>query len=485
MSRKRWHGDAESLAGVLAKHATSVSWLRHSEDRKHPKLDKAEILKHKSLIAELRDFQENLSFTDLVMQKAFRQVLATNDSALRLSPEQHKDWVQTMGVRLRIMLRHVAQAMAKTPTPFWATSLFEDNKEGDENDDKEGEEEEVAATSEAEQDDTNECDHNDDKQASSSGSWFVWYDPELEAACRCKPCQSKDDKQISSNIFAKPKANSTDSCWVRFEDGTEHELSDLTVERWSAKREVRSKDTIWDGTHLASKSQLKVAYRTDRGMLISLFQGGAQILQVSVAKFSDIVDDTTKTSEKLMTEIASLYAMGKLARDDIYKERERRMKELEQSGLVVTALRKKPGASTSKASAPLATPKAPTSATSKASAPPATPDPTSATSKASAPLATQAPTPKTSKTSAATSRAPASSSSASTKPSSSAMPKSSVLKRPAAGGTLRDVRSRASSPPPPAVRVDSDDLDDFEVHSMADDIFDLAECAFATGLEGE
>eukprot|EP00969_Alexandrium_andersonii_P302885 13388917-Alexandrium_andersonii.AAC.1 len=74
------------------------------------------------MIQRLRAVQPNMSVSQQKMTCAMALVM--NNVNWFLPPEQQEDWRQTCSMRLRVMLRHVAQAECKQPPPKWFTELF-------------------------------------------------------------------------------------------------------------------------------------------------------------------------------------------------------------------------------------------------------------------------------------------------------------------------------------------------------------------------
>ena len=77
------------------------------------------------LIASLKSLQANLAFNQKDVESAFRVLVEKKGVEFGLSDDQVADWVETMSKRLRTMLRHVNQALAKSAQPNWLKSLPE------------------------------------------------------------------------------------------------------------------------------------------------------------------------------------------------------------------------------------------------------------------------------------------------------------------------------------------------------------------------
>ena len=76
-SRSRYHGDLETVIAVIEPHAKRKTWLEYAEHEnvgKGPKADVETILKHKGLIGELKELQDNLSFKQSDFTSVFRVI---------------------------------------------------------------------------------------------------------------------------------------------------------------------------------------------------------------------------------------------------------------------------------------------------------------------------------------------------------------------------------------------------------------------------
>ena len=126
MERNRYKGSGDDLCQAIMPFATSKSFVRFSdtEDLAKLKVDKDMkniIADHAGLLESLHNLQPNLSFPSRVMQTALEAVLEAKANDWDLDTRHHKDWLKTITVRLRNLLRTIGQGVLKKRS--WATNL--------------------------------------------------------------------------------------------------------------------------------------------------------------------------------------------------------------------------------------------------------------------------------------------------------------------------------------------------------------------------
>lgn len=362
-NRLRYYGGAEQLAGVIRPFANVPGFVKYSEDLKNSKLDRNELYKHTGLLYAFAQLQPNLSFRERDMRDALSIIAGEKKHKFKFREGQGSEWVEAIQKRLRTMLRHVAQAQSKKTPAKWVGELLArgvgvdggDRMNADDPDDvaDDGNEDEDAEEEHHDEDECVDADDGDadaddptgDTSAPSPSEFYVWFDPELEAACRCKP-GGDGTKEISSDIRVPEGAANMDPVFVRFPDGCEYELSEISVQRWQQRRQAPAAAAIWTGIREATGSPLVVKYRPDRTMLVSLTECGKQICQVK----RDIFTDQTEAA-KIMTALAIDYSTGAISKAGLFPMRDAKVNEARKEGrLDAKGALKRPAACSSVAS---------------------------------------------------------------------------------------------------------------------------------------
>ena len=123
--RGRYRGTAQELCEIMLPFATNKSFVKFDESSETPKIDKydmkAVIKAHEGLLGAIHAVQPNLAIPTKTMTKALTLVLHMRAVQWDLDPKFHKDWLATVGVRTKSLLRVVAQGVIKKRA--WAESL--------------------------------------------------------------------------------------------------------------------------------------------------------------------------------------------------------------------------------------------------------------------------------------------------------------------------------------------------------------------------
>jgi hypothetical protein len=116
-------GDPAPVLDILrrADIARGKSFVRYDESPKvaQTKLDAKRVTQHVQLLAELKNISPNLSFGRKVMKTCLEKVCSEFGEAWGLSPEEGRDWVHSIGLRVRNMCFAVASAERKKPLAKW------------------------------------------------------------------------------------------------------------------------------------------------------------------------------------------------------------------------------------------------------------------------------------------------------------------------------------------------------------------------------
>lgn len=123
-----------------------------------------------------------------------------------------------------------------------------------------------------------------------------------------------------------------------FKDGARLVINCCTTSQYSkligAAGERKAKTTqndAWAGEHIISKNQIYVRQRTDRNLLMSMYEQKLQILQVNVSTFH-IEGEADKLAiekaGKFMSGLAEDYALDKIRKESLKEERDERLMAL-------------------------------------------------------------------------------------------------------------------------------------------------------------
>jgi hypothetical protein len=134
MERNRFKGSADDLFRAIVPFATSKSFVRFDETEDIMKLKvnkdmKQVVQDHAGLLEAMHALQPNLCFPGKVLQAALDAVLVAKAGQWDMDDRHHKDWLKTISVRLRNLLRVVGQGVLKKRS--WAADLPWAAAEGD------------------------------------------------------------------------------------------------------------------------------------------------------------------------------------------------------------------------------------------------------------------------------------------------------------------------------------------------------------------
>ncbi len=221
---------------------------------------------------------------ELIHQKGFK-----------LPPEQEKDWISTMARRMRVLARHVSQARIKSPGAPWVLELECRSDQGEGT---------TAASSDTKKDQ----------------EYFYGFDREHFQGWRCVP--GSKDKKLSSSVFEPEACEEHDAVLAKWDDdGHIASIADCTVGELRARLAMMAEkkgrsSCSWSKVDVAG-SRFHVALRKDRDPLISLYKNGSQVLQVRQSLFT-----TVSQGEEMMRGLGEKLASGRIALEDLQKERD-------------------------------------------------------------------------------------------------------------------------------------------------------------------
>ena len=144
------------------------TWLKYPEDMA-AKLNIPMMKRHAALVRRLHSLAPNMSFTQAAMESAMRVLLERRGDEWRLEQTYHAEWVKVNALRVRVMCRHVANALCKQKQPSWVKEVLllddetaepmdaQEEASGEEGEEEEADEEEE----EEEEEEAHECDAED------------------------------------------------------------------------------------------------------------------------------------------------------------------------------------------------------------------------------------------------------------------------------------------------------------------------------------
>ena len=122
-----------------------------------------------------------------------------------------------------------------------------------------------------------------------------------------------------------------------WEDGMQRAIPAITVGRYSQMRVAPySKETKWEEKglvfrmeHSITHHSLEVRPRTDRSLLMSMYEQGSQVCMINVDRFkeSKSEDERLKICFGIMKKICVMYSKDKLTKKELYPQRDKAFKE--------------------------------------------------------------------------------------------------------------------------------------------------------------
>ena len=363
MARSVWNGPPAELAKILSKFASTPSICTYGDESSvtlKAKLIKGEkgVGANHNLLHALRGLQTNLSFAKLAMVQALRivhkktkmreDVAGTKGWASSMSPAEVEDWVEVIQRRTRNCCRVVSQGAKKTPSAEWVTNLPWMTKQAIEQSASHGQQREPSVviddTIEASQPKrrrlvTKVSDEARDKESQ--------YEVKLQTEV-CLPLRisagGKEEMGLSINILSGQKDNDiVIACWP---DGFSAPLPDWTVGEYLKLVGTGGKRSgaMFSTTHVKTCHEITVAQRSDRDMLMSIYEQGKQICMTKVPYWGDVVDNKTLPDNHpsvqgaftFMKELAEAFARDEVARDELKEERDRRLVRLGKGKAKIT-----------------------------------------------------------------------------------------------------------------------------------------------------
>lgn len=340
----------ESLAELLQKYATSRKWLSYSENPTAA-VNKLAIHNHAAMLRDLQRELGTLSLTSSVAERAFKIIAETITG---LKPEHFESWAKTMTKRLRIMLRHAAQAYVKRSS--WALQVFDGQSEGYKQKNEEYEEEGNELDSEKDPDQAeeqrfeNESRHDEHeprprRRRSKGGGaakedmkYIVGYSWEHKEAWRAAPTTSgkRATKERTRDLYC-PSRSSTAPMVARWPDGYEATIPELLQHQFYKAEEVeqsvqmkkRGNKAEYNGLRKGANTPVSVCYRAERPgqEMFRIFDNKRTVTFVLISRFVDSgCADPKAAAKDLAIQLAKEYVESEtLDKAALVKKRDERL----------------------------------------------------------------------------------------------------------------------------------------------------------------
>ena len=354
-------GNIDDVVSVVARFATSPSWLGYGQKTDHKTAEKL-----KPMILELRQLQENLSFSQKMMLAVMAKVFAKNK--LKVVGSDASSWPVVTATRFRTLLRHVVQSFLKKTV--WALDLLGKDanltvaagtagKAGGEivlKSAKKLKRKKAMKAKKAAREDlggvaapaapaaataaTTAAPTSTAPAQNAEDFFYGFEDGENSRAWRVPA--SGGAKVYTKNFFKAPDSSQdTDPVMARFEDGVEHKISELTCKmldiyistgKFSGpkdasaggrkRRRTRGKmaTNAWKMlTFTADGSEVRLQVDKDRGLLWRIHHRGRACFQISESQ-----SNHDESIAKEVTEmVAAKYITGEMVSEaDLYRYRD-------------------------------------------------------------------------------------------------------------------------------------------------------------------
>lgn len=336
------------------------------------------------LLLLLHKASKELAFPKTAVESGLRLTLKSCNSLKnwRLNEADGKDWVETIGRRIRNLCRVVAQPLSKGRCPKWIKTLTfykKMNAQHDADEDAEIDAEVAAATAaapaaedgsseEAEEEEEADADEGDSATGTEKPTLVVSFCKELMLATRHDVAVGQATKETSLpiEICGETALDKMTLVQATFKDGSKALVPGLTVAsyRQLLKRgdgEKTKVKVLWSSHHVETKHLIYVQQRIDRQLLLSLYEQTRQRLQIRVDVFGPVEDqgrhlprDSAVLARALdfMRPIAEKFAAGLVEHKELINLRNEMIKALATTS---TPVKKRP-ASAEVASEPQAAP---------------------------------------------------------------------------------------------------------------------------------
>jgi len=259
-TRRRWSGNAADLASALQPVVQSKgrSWIKYGEAQhtQGAKVDQASIAECHDILAILKQFQANLSFTKATIKAVVQTLLKLNagEESWSVKADHLDDYSNTISLRVANLCRCVSQGELKRSSTPWVKQLPWRNAGGST---------QPSSSSQVSGD------------MSNDGFIFGW-DSSLMMAWRTprqKIGKNNFNKEICDRLDYDLNGPETGPMVAIWPDGQAWRVSDISVGSLKLmKRPANNPDPLWTGKYCVSHHELKIVAKKERTPLLSLYE---------------------------------------------------------------------------------------------------------------------------------------------------------------------------------------------------------------------
>ena len=179
--------------------------------------------------------------------------------------------------------------------------------------------------------------------ATDEVQYIYGWERDLRRAWRIRVGDPAKEKELSDEPRYLKGACDWEPIFADFPDGP-YEINDVTVAEWKEMKKGRGSRPkhdapLWEMRHVTSNNELTINQRTDRKLLLSLYEQSKQILQLTMENWGplpgvqpavvDRSDPTLKAALAFLTPIAEAYGRNEIHDVPLLKKiRNTKMKEL-------------------------------------------------------------------------------------------------------------------------------------------------------------
>ena len=314
-ARPRAETTSTELAQVLKPFAKGKRWLSYGEQMDSSPVQRLVVLSHAEMIRTIEAKFKHFSFVPAVVEDAFKQILDGQKDAFGLDDKHRADWCKTMSMRLRTMLRHVAQALVKESK--WAQNMM--RKDGG--------------------DDDHQCQSEEQPQrkqapgAASAGEWICDWSWEHHEAWRVPVGNTKAKKEHTKDIFCDDEQDES-PMRAKWPDGFIAQLPGLLQGQYKAwkieegclkrgRRGKRGHNTVFECNRKVDGSVVKVAYRSEKpgSEMFGIYCPKGQLTMVLLHRFGQ--DDEAKIkAQAFATSLAQMFCDEPIDKAELVRRRD-------------------------------------------------------------------------------------------------------------------------------------------------------------------
>ena len=339
---------AQEFKPIVATNGRNLFKYSDAAKCQESKLEPEKILKARSVVAGLHRMNSSLSFKSSLVKQGLQRIAKEIGPDNGLGEVHYKIWSDTYCRRIMNICRHVRCATSRPKPPKWASDLMDFVKgeiavpvtvgtleaEPGSNTFDEHTETTVAfdETSEFEQGSKQKCEDECESQLKYHYGW----NKELSHAWR-KPLddmKASPELAISADELLGNTLGDKGAVLCKWADGHEYVLGcvcvgDLRAMTKGGRHGRRSVGEYFSKQHVVTKNTISVRRRSDRELLVSVFEHAQQIVQVAVKLFATESAAAEKAAADFLIEtIAEPYALNAIEKCNIQTIRNAALQKL-------------------------------------------------------------------------------------------------------------------------------------------------------------